>query len=139
MSAVAHAGRAGRRGAGPAGGARHRLSLSLDRDTRAALVATACHEGGAAALDVATRGTVYYGAVFGTAAATDVHYAIGMGERLNFWTRQGGDGWHYRGDFDTRGCVPPVPVALYTAWGLSSLPESPGGPSSCGPAAGGRG
>ncbi|WP_433430552.1 hypothetical protein [Nonomuraea sp. CA-141351] len=106
-------------------------SLQLDEATRQSLVEAARGAGAAAAVRVAASGTVYYGAVYGQTEAQDVFYAIAITDKVQFWSKQGGNAWRYRGDFQTAGCIPPVPFQLYNAWGLSLPTERPAGQPPC--------
>ncbi|MBT2232268.1 hypothetical protein [Nonomuraea sp. NEAU-A123] len=106
-------------------------SLQLDGETRESLVDAAREAGTPAALTVAASGTVYYGAVYGQTEADDVFYAIAIVDRIHFWSKHGGNAWRYGGDFETAGCIAPVPLRLYTAWGLSLSTERPAGQPPC--------
>ncbi|MEV4115620.1 hypothetical protein [Nonomuraea sp. NPDC049695] len=100
-------------------------SLQLDEETRRSLVDAARRTGASVAVSVAASGTVYYGAVYGQTEAQDNFYAIAITDKIHFWWKQGSNAWHYGGEFQTAGCIPPVPIRLYTAWGLSLSTERP--------------
>lgn len=106
-------------------------SLQLDEETRKGLIDAARAAGTPAALSVAASGTVYYGAVYGQTEADDDFYAIAVVDRIHFWSKHGGNTWRYGGDFETAGCIAPVPLRLYTAWGLSLSTERPAGQPPC--------
>ncbi|MDB5911223.1 MAG: hypothetical protein JWP34_5340 [Massilia sp.] len=63
-------------------------------------------------------GTIYYGKVFGRTPETDAFYVLASFDLAYFWQKNGTKGaWKYRGGFDWRVCIPPVPRRLYLAWG----------------------
>jgi hypothetical protein len=102
--------------------------LKLDQRTRDQLAAAAP---GTQATKVATGGTIYYGVIYGEKAPTDTYYVVALLDRLHFWTRQGNDEWRYRGGYDARVCVPPIPQRLYSAWGLTFSTKEPGTENVC--------
>ncbi|MFI7700144.1 hypothetical protein [Nonomuraea sp. NPDC049480] len=100
-------------------------SLHLDEATRQSLVDAARRTGAPTAVRAVASGTAYYGAVYGQTEAQDDFYAIVMTNQIHFWSKHGGNAWRYRGDFQTAGCIPPLPSQLYLAWGLSLSTERP--------------
>ncbi|WP_214413959.1 hypothetical protein [Sphaerisporangium fuscum] len=103
--------------------------LTLDQDTRDQLAAAA--RTGTDATEVATRGTIYYGVIYGENREADTYYVVASLEYLHMWSRQGTEAWRYRGVYDARVCAPPVPQRLYSAWGLSFSTKEPGVQTLC--------
>jgi hypothetical protein len=106
-------------------------SLQLDETERRSLVEAARRAGASVAVGVVASGAIYYGAVYGQTGAQDNFYAIAITDRIHFWSRQGDNEWRYEGEFQTAGCIPPVPLRLYTEWGLSLSTERPTGRPPC--------
>ncbi|MCC5580790.1 hypothetical protein IMZ11_34750 [Microtetraspora sp. AC03309] len=103
----------------PAGTA---LPLRIDQETRDLLSAAAraaVDPSGPAkrAVDVTDSGTIYYGEIYGTTPDADAYYVVAAIDRLYFWKLEGDGSWQYRGDYDARVCMPPVPSVLNKAWG----------------------
>ncbi|GAA4184400.1 hypothetical protein GCM10022252_13220 [Streptosporangium oxazolinicum] len=75
---------------------------------------------------VTAGGVIYYGVVYGESEAADTYYVVALLNKLHFWTREGRGDWRFEGDYDARGCAPPVPTSMYAAWGLSFSTQEPG-------------
>ncbi|GAA2720872.1 hypothetical protein GCM10010439_09770 [Actinocorallia aurantiaca] len=91
--------------------------LKITEQTRLAL-ADSAREAGArsGAVEVETRGTIYYGVVFGGKPKDDDYYVIASTDSTYYWHRTGTGPWRYKGDGDEGRCAMPVPAALKLAW-----------------------
>ncbi|MEO3785778.1 hypothetical protein ABGB12_20810 [Actinocorallia sp. B10E7] len=87
--------------------------LKVTEQTRLAL-AEAAREAGADddATEVETRGTFYYGVVYGRKAKDDDYYVVGA----HYWHRTGVGAWRYLGRYEDERCALPVPGKLVMAW-----------------------
>ena len=105
-------------------------SLKLTKQTRLAL-AEAAREADAPddATEVETRGTFYYGVVYGRKAKNDDYYVVGA----HYWHRKGRGAWKYLGLYEDHRCASPVPEKLVMAWigrpafGIGSASPCPSG------------
>ncbi|WP_157963585.1 hypothetical protein [Actinocorallia populi] len=91
--------------------------LELTKQTRLAL-ADAAREAGAEgdAVEVETRGTVYYGVVYGRKAKNDDYYVVANTDSTHYWHRTGVGAWKYLGTYESKRCTSPVPGKLVMAW-----------------------
>lgn len=90
--------------------------LTINQQTRDQLRAAAGgdHAPGRSG-DVTSRGTIYYGEIYGKDRNTDTFYVLALIDQMYVWQQKGNKPWVYEGAFDARVCAPPIPRKLYTA------------------------